>query len=229
LRKLLLLPILLVGASCAKFPAIPPGPEQRRIVFTMTLAQPPNPNYVYVVALRPTLELNPGDNTGPLPVVVPAGNGFVAGAATHFIRWDPLQARPFQIYRFRPGTDPPMAEFFLTGYPIRETELPIGGRTFEFEVSLAQIGEPDLLDQYRFLQVNFLTMNRITPGGTSGGKVWDALGDSRSLLSINDFIRVPLVAGVYDNALYFNLLEPEGDVVDPTLDIIDFSVQVRDP
>jgi hypothetical protein len=69
-------------------------------------------------------------------------------------------------------------------------------------------------------------MDRI-PQGSSTEKVWDALGDSRLPSGINQYVTIPLnLNGFYDNER-FQDLEPPNDVQDPSLDIIDWSIEVR--
>lgn len=216
-----------LAASCAKFPASGPGTETRRLVFRMTVAGQLRDGYIYIIAMRPSNDLNP-TTQGPIPVIAPPwGNGFVAGNAHSFVRWDRLQSPQYNLYAFR---DPNLNEWFLRGAPLNYVDVPIDGRTLQFEIDLAQIAAtvPDAL-LYRSIQVNFLTMDR-APQGTSGGsKSWDALGNGNVSSEINSFVTIPLITtGIYDNARFFDL-EPAGDNPDPDLDIVDWSIEVRNP
>jgi hypothetical protein len=223
-RLFLLAVLTILVTGCAKFPQTGVLPETRRLVFRMTMNREVNPNYVYIVALRPSMDPNPTEQ-GPVPVVGPPwGNGFVAGTVTHFVRWDPVQSPNYIIWAFR---DENLIEYFQIGVPINYVDVLPGGRTIQFEIDLRQIA-PSLEAALAFqsLQVNFLTMDRVPQGGT-GTKTWDALGDSRLPSELNQWVTIPLrTAGLYDNAR-FQQLEPPNDVADPDLDIVDWSVEVR--
>jgi hypothetical protein len=215
--------ILISISGCARYPESGGGPGSKRLIFTMQLAEAVNPNYVYIVALNPSTETNPTAQ-GPLPVIAPPwGNGFVSGTATHFVRWDSFQSPRYQLYRFN---NPTLIEYFPVGVPIDDLEVLPGGRQIKFTLELSQIAngvDPSLL---KSLQVNFLTMN-VVPQGNTGDKVWDALGDGRTPSGINEFVTIPLTGtGIYNNARFLDF-EPNGDVVDPSLDIVDWVVEVR--
>lgn len=215
---------LLVASGCAKFPGGGGGPQTRRLVFKMTVAGTLRPGYVYIVALRPSNDLNP-TTQGPIPVIAPPwGNGFVAGNATHFVQWDALQSPQYNLYAFR---DAQLNEWFLLGAPVNFVDVPANGRTLQFEIDLSQVAPtPAEALLYRSIQINFLTMDRV-PQGSAGSKSWDALGNGALPSEINSYVSIPLQnAAVYDNARFFNL-EPSGDNPDPDLDIVDWSVEVR--
>jgi hypothetical protein len=214
--------VALVG--CAKWPADPLPFQSRRLIFIMTLNREINPNYVYIVALRPSVEDNPPEQ-GPVPVIAPPwGNGFVAGTVSHFVRWDPLQSPNYLLYAFR-GAD--LIEYFPIGVPIQFEDVIPGTRMLRFELEVAQLAPtPADAQNFRSLQINFLTMDRV-PQGQGGTKFWDALGDGRLPSELNTWITVPLItSGLYTNQR-FNFLEPSGDTPDPDLDIVDWSVEVR--
>lgn len=217
----------LVAAGCAKFPATGPGTQTKRLVFRMTVAGQLRDGYVYIIALRPSQDLNP-TTQGPIPVIAPPwGNGFVAGNATAFVRWDRLQSPQYNLYAFR---DVNLNEWFLRGAPLNYVDVGADGRTLQFEIDLSQIAGSDaeaLL--FKSIQVNFLTMDRVPQGGAGGTKSWDALGNGSVPSEINSFVTIPLLtSGIYDNARFFGL-EPSGDNPDPDLDITDWSVEVRNP
>lgn len=215
---------LLLAGGCAKFPSTGAGPQTKRLVFKMTVAGTLRPGYVYIVALRPSNDLNP-TTQGPIPVIAPPwGNGFVAGNAKYFVRWDAIQSPQYNLYAFR---DAQLNEWFLLGAPVNFVDVPTNGRTLQFEIDLSQIA-PTPADAllYKSIQVNFLTMDRV-PQGTGGSKSWDALGNGALPSEINSYVSIPLQnAGVYDNTRFFNL-EPSGDNPDPDLDIVDWSIEVR--
>ena len=92
--------IALVIGGCAKYPSSSTGATSKRVSFTMTISGALNPNYVYIVALNPSTQLNP-TTTGPIPVVAaPWGNGFVAGGCTYFVEWIPAQSPDYGIFKF---------------------------------------------------------------------------------------------------------------------------------
>jgi hypothetical protein len=220
--------VLALGiGGCAKYPTGTNGQTAKQVTFTMTVVGGLNPNYVYIVALNPSVELNP-TSVGPEPVIAPPwGNGFVSGGCTYFIQWNPTQTPDYGIFEF---TDATLNNFIQVGVPITYVDPQSGGHTIQFTIDLSQIAQNvDTANQYQSLQVNFLTMDKTPRGSTGGSKNWDALGDSNNPATINDYITIPLrTDGTYNNA-YFGNIEPTGDVVtdgDPALDISDFSVQV---
>lgn len=215
-----------VATSCAKFPAGGGGAVGTRLIFSFRLAEAPNPNFVYIVALRPSTELSP-ITQGPIPVIAsPWGNGFVAGNATHYVRWDVSKSPDYLVFAFQ---DPDLLNYFEIGVPVSYHVLNPGEREIRFELELSQIVPAGIAEQYQSIQVNFLTQDVIPQGG-SAGKYWDALGDGRLPSGINQYVTIPLkTAGIYDNAR-FQDLEPPDDVipnVDPSLDIVDWSVEIR--
>lgn len=210
--------------SCAKLPSTGAGVRTKRIVVTATMQQAINPNFVYIFAFRPSTEVTP-TTQGPVPVIsFPWGNGFVGGNCTYFVRWDPFQSPRYLIYRFN---DPNLTSWYQTGVPVNYVDVGTNSRTFLFEVDLTQLAlTPAEAESYKSMQINILTMDRI-PQGSGGGKAWDALGDGRQPTTINDYITVDLrTTGIYNNAKY-GMMEPAGDAPDPSLDIVDFQVEVR--
>jgi len=220
--------LLVVLLGCAKLPPEGSIPVTKRLVFTVTTANPLNPNYIYMVALNPSTDVNP-TTQGPVPVVAqPWGNGFVAGGCSNFVWWDPSQppGAHYTIYQF---VDASLINFVRTSVPVDSTEPPVGtGRTLQFTIDLAQIAPSvDVANSYQNIQINLLTMDRRPQGNDTGGKNWDALGDGRIPSQINTWVTIPLrVSGVYTNQTFSNI-EPTGDVADPALDIVDFSIEVR--
>lgn len=219
---LALMPLVL--ASCAMLPDSGTGTRTKRIVVTVTMEQAINQNFVYVFAFQPSTEVNP-TTQGPVPVVSsPWGNGFVAGNCTYFVRWDPFQSPRYLIYRFN---DANLTSWYQTGVPVNYIDVGADSKTFVFEIDLTQLAlTPAEADTYKSLQINLMAMDRI-PQGTGGSKAWDALGDGRLPSSINDYITVDLrTTGIYNDTKYGDM-EPVGDAPDPSLDIVDFQVEVR--
>lgn len=210
-------------SGCAKYPSstTATGP---RVTLTMTVAGQINPNYVYIFAMQPLNVTNP-TTQGPIPVIAqPWGNGFVAGNCKYFVRWDPTTSPRYTIYKFQ---DTQLTQYFAIGAPVNTVDVPTGGRVLQFEITLNQIADtPDQAAGYQTLQLNYLTMNKV-PQGTDSGKAWDALGDSTIPSGINQFVNIPLTSSRLYNNASFNNLEPAGDVADPDLDIVDWSIQVN--
>lgn len=216
--------------GCAKFPDTGGADSGTSLVFRMeldgTLRTGLEPGesglpYVYIIALYVSTEEDPIVD-GPLPVVVPSGNGFVAGEATHYILWNPLASPAYQIWQF---ADEDLNESFQTGTPINY--VPVDGESsfLQFEVNLDQLVPETQVDDIESVIVNFLTMNNTNVSG--GGRLWDALGDSENVVEVNSPQRILLRGSqLYNDQLSGNL-EPVGDVVDPDLDISNWSVEVR--
>ncbi|MEQ1823915.1 MAG: hypothetical protein ABL949_15515 [Fimbriimonadaceae bacterium] len=224
MRWILCAGLLLGLLGCAKIPGTGAGAGGTRLIFKMTVGREINPNYIYMVALRPSNDPNPPE-LGPIPVIAPPwGNGFVAGECTHFVEWANSLPRKYELFSFRDTT---LVEYRSIGNPVVFRDVATGDKVIQFELELTQLvslpADADLLES---LQFNFFTMDRI-PIGLSGSKNWDALGDGRLASEINFPITIPLrTSGTYDNARFSNR-EPNGDVADPDLDIVDWSVEVQ--
>jgi hypothetical protein len=230
--RLLALVLFVALVGCAKFPSSGSSDFTKRLLFTMTVdsqlrtgGEPGGSGfpYVYIVAIRLSTDPNPTD-TGPIPVVVPGGNGFVAGNCTHFILWNPLASPSYQIFQFEDAT---LNDWFQTGVPIQFMPIQVGDDTLSFEIDLSQLVAVALVPTIQSIQVNFLTMNNTNTSG--GGRLWDALGDSTNPSAINSYFTFqPNFAALYTNSTTGNV-EPPDDVSDPDLDIVDWSIEVRLP
>ena len=230
--KLIALVLFAALVGCAKFPSSGSSDFTKRLLFTMTVdsqlrtgGEPGGSGfpYVYIVAIRLSTDPNPTD-TGPIPVVVPGGNGFVAGNCTHFILWNPLASPSYQIFQFEDST---LNDWFQTGVPIQFLPIEVGDDTLSFEIDLSQLVAVALVPTIQSIQVNFLTMNNTNTSG--GGRLWDALGNGNIPAEINSYFTFqPNFAALYTNSTTGNV-EPPGDVSDPDLDIVDWSIEVRLP
>ncbi|MCG9895164.1 MAG: hypothetical protein MH204_06790 [Fimbriimonadaceae bacterium] len=219
-----------VLAGCARNPAGGPGTAAPRLVFSAQVEGSIRTGfesggtglpYVYIIALRLSKEDSPvGD--GPDPVVVPGGNGFVAGECTHYILWDPLRTPEFTLWRF---TDETLNSFEQIGIPISYDNVRTGDDTLRVEVDLTQLVPPSEAEDYVTAQVNFLTMNGTAVSG--GGRIWDALGDARVSTEINRPFQFSLRSARTFTNLSLGSIEPSGDSADPDLDLTDWSVEVR--
>ncbi len=216
---------LLLVSGCARFPSGGTGTFTKRIKFVIRLAAPVDPDYIYVFALRDAND--PTGTAGPQPVIAPPwGNGFVAGSATHFVRYDGfLPNGGYGVFKF---VDATLLNYFQTGIPVSFVTPGPNDFRLEFEVDATQLRpDPAQALKLNYLQVNLLTMD-IAPTDPNypGPKFWDALGDSRLPGSINDFITIDLTTSrIYRNSEL--QIEPEGDVSDPALDIVDWTIEIR--
>ena len=230
MRLISLFALLLVLTGCAKFPSSGNIGNTKRLIFKMRVdgqlrtgqgvGQSGLP-YVYVIALNLSQDDTPTTN-GPIPIVIPGGNGIVDGDVTHFILWDPLAQPQFKIFQF---SDTTLNNFFQIGVPVVSTPTSEGDRELQFEIDLSQLVPVANVPDYKAVQINFLTMNNTNSSG--GGRIWDALGDSTQSTQINSPITIRLNSSqIYNNQNQI-LNEPQGDTVDPDLDIVDWSVEVR--
>lgn len=218
---------LFLAFGCARFPTGGGGGFTKRFRFTIRLAAPVNPQYVYIVAINDADDLT-GQNGGPIPVIQrPWGNGFVAGRATHFVRYDGfLPNGGYGVFRFTDLVN--LLTYFQTGVPVNFLTPGPGDDTLFFEIDATQL-RPDPMQAVliRALQVNILTMDRVpTDPNDPNPKTWDALGDSRDPQSINDYITIDTTT----NRIYRNAdlqIEPPQDTPDPSLDIVDWTIEIR--
>jgi hypothetical protein len=216
--------IAVVG--CARFPTGGGGTFTKRLHFRVRLAGPVNPNYVFIAAINDADDLT-GANGGPIPVVQrPWGNGFVAGKCTHFIRYDgTLPNGGYGVFKFTDLIN--LLTWFQTGIPVNFITPNPGSDIIEFEIDLTQIRPlPSDALLIQALQINLLTMDRVpTNPDDPNPRYWDAFGDGTPG-SINDFITIDVTtAHIYRNS-DLNI-EPGGDVADPSLDIVDWSIEIR--
>ncbi|MCW5936555.1 MAG: hypothetical protein KIT11_04530 [Fimbriimonadaceae bacterium] len=224
---LLLSALLILLSGCAKFPSNGSSSFTKRLVFRMAVDGKIRTGatgglpYIYIIPLRLSEVANPTDD-GPIPIVIPGGNGFVTGNATHYILFNPLNSPPYTIYQFADAT---LETSFPIGVPINYLPGGVDSDTIGFEIDLSQLVGAANVDSINSIQANFLTMNNRNV--TGGGRIWDALGDSRNLTEINSYVTFRLDQSrtlTNDNT---GRIEPVGDCPDPDLDIRDWSIDVR--
>ncbi|MCX7924409.1 MAG: hypothetical protein N2554_01210 [Fimbriimonadales bacterium] len=216
--------LLLSLSACARFPDTPDTGGVRRIVVEVQVAGRIRPDYHYFVLFN--LSNDPTGQAGPVPVVAPPwGNGFAAGAFTHFMRFDNLQpVGGYALYRVVPNTN--LSVFEYLGAP-RFSE-PVGAQSsrLRFEIDLTQfLPAPREAAQMQFIQLNIVATDRIPldPNDLTP-KVVDALGDSA--LGVSQYLNIR----IDQNRILRNAdtnLEPRGDAPDPDLDIVDWRMEVR--
>jgi hypothetical protein len=226
MRRYVLLVVALVAAGCAKLPSGGSQGSGTIINLSMTMQQPINPGFTYVMALNPTTVQNPVTQ-GPIPVIAPPwGNGIVGGNSQYLVIWNlnAPQGQQAQIYNVpSPGAQPIPTAFV----PITFSQSP-DGLTLNAEVLASEIAPSAAVAQtYQGLQVNFLTMSIVPTPQYTGSRIEDALGNQNNPNTINSWITIPLnTSGTYNNARYGGDLTSPNWVSDPTLDIVNFSVQI---
>ncbi len=216
--------LLLSLSACARFPDTPDVGGVRRIVVEVQVAGRIRPDYHYFMLFN--LSNDPTGQAGPVPVIAPPwGNGFAAGAFTHFMRFDNQQpAGGYALYRVVPNTN--LSVFQYLGAP-RFSE-PVGAQSdrLRFEIDLTQfLPNPVDAQQMQFIQLNIIATDRIPidPNDPTP-KVVDALGDPA--LGVAQYLNIR----IDQNRILRNAdtnLEPRGDVPEPDLDIVDWRVEVR--
>ena len=218
--------------SCAKLPPSGAAGTSPRLAFTMAVdgkirtglaAGQSGLPYIYIVALRLNTDENPITD-GPLPVVVPGGNGFVAGNCTHYIKWDPLDSPQFKIWKFNDAT---LNDRSAIGTPVIVQPVVEGDKLLKFEIDISQLVPAADVSTIKSVQVNFLTMTTDNPSAVT--RLWDALGDARIVSEVNRPVLVRLRSAGVTNSVTSAIVEPQGDVIDPDLDITDWSVEVKLP
>ena len=211
----------------------------------MTVSGKIRPDYYYFALFNPVV--TPTNTTGPVPVVAPPwGNGFAAGSFTAFVRYDGSQ--PYANYGFYtvvPGSN--LLQFQGPGAPTQFTPVQqdtgsgqITGKTIQFQIPLSALATSSLtVDQIKYVQVNFISTNRIPVNPTDPTpKLFDALGDARSAGGLNNPVTFSVTqSGVYQNSNQVPP-DPSGDVGeyvngafqslnDPDLDVVDWRIEVR--
>lgn len=225
--------LLLVIAGCAKLPAGGGGPAGKRLILTMVFDGEVRENFVYIIPLRVTTVVDPVDD-GPLPVIAPPwGNGFVAGNATHFIRWEPHRPLPFVLYRFNDASLLNYTEIgLIENYDIIPVDDPnveqSERKVIRFEVEVNALADtPAQAALLQWVEINFLSMERIGSGTQT--RAWDALGDATiSQFEWGEFSLSS--ANIYNNSNQAPQLEPStypDNIADPALDLRDWQVEVR--
>jgi hypothetical protein len=229
--RLLLISLLLAALiGCAKLPESGGGDSTVRVLFRWTTdgeivngqgAGGGGLPYLYFIVLNLSKDANP-ITQGPIPVTASGGNGYVAGDATHMILWDPLRSPEFSLWKFQ---DEELLTITEIDIPVNYRSVQTGDRTFEVEIDLSQL-VPGEVDDIKNIQVNFLSMNRLSTSG-GGTRDWDALGDSRVAGEVNSpFTFSTLFSRLYSDAIEGDI-EPAGDALDPGVDFVDWEIEVR--
>lgn len=236
-------------AGCAKFPDNRAQNNFTRLVFRFTMAAPINPNYFYVIAIRPIKTTSTQtDNNGPIPVVLTGSkNGFVEGWPTRFVRYDESVAELYSVYQFPPrvptqeddnprnlAAQVPVGPVYAnTGVDPRPADVGSAyGRTLGFDIDTRYLADTD--EEARTIvaiQFNILTMNK-TALNSVGDRIMDALGDTRSpgTVSFNSYQQ----RSILTSAHYFDQGSTDDEQANdtyngtlPSIDIVDWDLEVR--
>lgn len=226
---------LLLTAGCAKLPAGGAAPAGKRIIFQARFDGEIRDDYIYIFPIRVSDDPNPPGG-GPVPVIAPPwGNGFMAGDATHFVRYEPNRPRPFVLYKFN---DPSLLSYTEIGILENYQDVPPDNpdvdqperHVLRFEVELRDLADTQAqADALESARINFLTMDRLGSGPSNGNRGWDALGNGGLPSEVNSWFQFPLrTAAQYRNSTQGFIEPPDAaDVADPALDLRDWFIEVR--
>lgn len=218
--------VLIPLAGCAKFPGSGFSSFTKRLVLTVRIEGTVQfgqngTQYIYVIPLRLSKDLNPID--GPKPVLSGIGsqNGIVTGACTDYILCDLSNPNPYQIYHFQDTT---LTAATLVGFANAKTS---SGSTLSCEIDLSQVVPLSDVDLIQTVQANFFAMDKRALGG--GSHSFDALGNSRSSSEINRFLQFDLRSSRKITNTQTQIEPPNNDVNggdNPDLNFIDWSVEI---
>jgi hypothetical protein len=209
----------------------------------MTVAGAINPSDYYFVVINNADDSS--GSSGPVPVIAsPWGNGFVAGAATHFVEYNgSLPGDGYAVYSFISGTN--LQQYSALSAPVQDTAVSTGSNTLEFRIPLSELATSSVpTKSINYLQINFITTNLLPVNSQENTlpspKLFDALGDIQAN-QLNQYITI----GTAQNGTYststLGSSEQLGQVVQtqgggvltvssasdaPNLDIVNWSVQI---
>ena len=244
-----------LSANCARVPATDVTGGGKLLVVSFTTRGPIDVNrttggaYYFVVINR----TDDRSVAGPVPVVgTPWGNGFAAPASSGSTSAQGFVA--FVSYLRNNGTSSNYAVRTSTNaegnlilpVQVSATNAPSlgepdfvepvagGGSRISFRLQLRRLPLPDT----RYLQLNIIATDKVPQGADDTPKSWDALGDGRDTSSLSSYISIDTTNTqiITNDQQISPAKEPANDVRDringtvddPALDIVDWSVQVRD-
>lgn len=219
----------------------------------LNINKQPQGNYYYVVINRTDVQ----SDFGPVPTLAPpwGGNGIAApsqGDGQGFVAIVRYERNLSTIGGLEVGvttdssgnlinpTSPGFGarSFTVVGPPDRILSLPEQGgdaNTISFQLDLGRLPNP----QARYVQLNFISQNSLPQGVENVEKVWDALGDGTQTGSINNPLTIDTTQNptIYNDQQISTSREPASDTRDrlldlrddASLDLVDWTVQVRDP
>jgi len=202
--------LVLLGCSlllgCARTPRVPTVvAPKRQLIVEFALPAPASPNYFYFVAFD-----NDGDPAnGPVPVTAwsdAMGSG-----------WGIISQRNVRVPAYVVYNQGRFSQYLNDQYkgPPFQAQVLDGGRRIRLTLDL------DLITtSVSLLSMNIITVDTEFPPSPPGVRVdYDGLGPFPG----NDYVSFPLA-----NSTLRNLGdETEGDCPEPTLDIVDWSAEVR--
>jgi hypothetical protein len=246
--------VVAVIGGCAR---VPPGSvtgTDKILVVSFTVRgaldinRQPSGNYYYVLINRTNNQFDPG----PAPVVGPPwGNGFAAPETASaqgfvgFVRYSREEgATGVGVYSCQVGgqlLNPALGSFTPLGPPDNVQTPQPGDSTLSFQLDLARLPNANM----RYLQINILATNVLPQGADNTTKYWDALGDGRNGTDtgtgggLTNYVILDTETNqiVTNSQQVGGTQEPANDVRnglgpvvdDATLDIVDWTIQLRDP
>jgi hypothetical protein len=245
--------LFLLMSSCARVPAGESATRSKVLAITVTLrgpvdiSKPLNGGNYYFFLIHRTDNIN---DPGPIAVIAPPwGNGFAAPAqegAQGFVGFVEYSRRTqsslggYKLYQCATDSNgalinPTFNQFIDLGAPDRVSTPASGDVRLSFEVNLARL--PNSAKPY--LLINMIATDARPAGAQDTVKRWDALGSGRDSSSRNYIIRMDSRQNLTlrNTDVIGTDQEPSGDVLDrlnfppiddPSLDIVDWTVTLRD-
>lgn len=245
--------LLLFAGGCARLPPSRNALSGKRLIVTMRFRAGLDAFNHYFFLINNAGDQNA---PGPVPVLrEPYGNGFATGSGgtsgfTDFVRFDNLQPQGYGLYHVL--GDANRSNFVYEGRPVNavfpDQNDPRTANQLQFEIDLSQLivdanGNP-LADPaqaatqaraLRFLQVNIIATDQIPRDVvTPTNKQTDAMGDTRSLIGVSSFLLLDLSQNriIRSGDFVGTLVEEPADPdifggSDPTIDLIEWSIEVR--
>lgn len=242
----------LLPTGCARFPESDAGANQGKVLVVnlqfrgaIDINRQPRGNYYFVVINRTDNATEPG----PAPVVsLPWGNGFAGPPAiapnsqgfVGFVRYDREQGGigGFGVYSAAVNgvlQNPVNNVFTPLGPPDRVTQVQAGDTNLSFQLDLSRLPNPNA----RYVQINVIATNNTPQGAEDAPKIWDALGDGSQTGSLSNWVTIDTTQNpTITNEQQVGIgREPQGDVRDhlgplvddASLDVVNWTFQVRDP
>jgi hypothetical protein len=244
--------------GCARLPPGSTALSGKRLIVTMQFSGFINPNYHYFFLLNNAGDQNaPGPVPVAFPPYgngFATGSGANAGGFTDFVRFDNFQPGNNGYSLYHVIGDPNRSAFVNEGSPVTTTRPdsndPRTGKQLQFQIDLSQLvtdsnGKPLPVEQavaaarsIRFLQMNIVATDIIpTDLATPVNKQLDSLGETRTPTGQSTFVVLDVSQNrIYRNSDYvgqFSFEPSDNDVFgstspDPSLDLVDWSVEVRE-
>ncbi len=246
-----------LAAGCARLPPGSAALSGKRLIVTLNYSGFINPNYHYFFLLNNVGDQNAnGPVPVVLPPYgngFATGSGAQAGGFTDFVRFDNFQPGNNGYSLYHVVGDLNRSAFVNEGSPLSTTRPDVNdprtGKQLQFQIDLSQLitdsnGKPLPAEQavaaansIRFLQMNIISTDIVpTDLTTLINKQVDSLGDTRTSTGQSTFIVLDVAQNrVYRNSDYIGqfAFEPSDNDIfgvtntDPSLDLVDWSVEIR--